>query len=392
MDGFVFARPLTSNLTTTSGGQDGCCPAYWSRRSRNNSARRLNSCYRSFEMCRAGIVTSVVPLQIQGQGHGVRNLTNNTNLEEIDPKSFRRALGNFATGVTIITARGIDGAIVGVTASSFNSLSLDPPLILWSCVKESRSSPVFESAPNFAVNILAAEQIELSNHFARQQEDKFEGIVWQEGIGGVPILPDCAGRFQCETYAKYDGGDHWIFVGRVVAFDDFGRSPLCFHQGSYAMLFGHPTTGPKRDEGLPFNMMPERMANHTFFLMLRAVRAYQDRYQPKVVALGLSLIESRILLVLNDLPALSADELVVHLHAPITEAHIALQSLSDGGLVAEDGDHFSLTDAGRSKAHACWDIATGHADETFEDFSKEQIDLFTGVLRQLIAQGPDASL
>lgn len=318
-------------------------------------------------------------------------MTQTTDTAAIDPKAFRRALGNFATGVTIITARGSDGTMVGVTASSFNSLSLDPPLILWSCIKGSRSSPVFETATHFAVNILALDQIELSNHFARQQEDKFAGIDWQEGIGGVPIFPGCAGRFQCETYSKFDGGDHWIFVGRVVAFDDFGRSPLCFHQGSYAMLFSHPATNPGRDENPAPGMMPERIANHTFFLMLRAVRAYQDRYQPKVVALGLSLIESRILLVLNDLPDLSADELVGHLHVPVTEARAALQSLRGRGLVTSDGDRFSLTDAGRGEAEACWNIAKTHADETFDAFTAEQVDTFTEVLRQLIARGPEPS-
>ena len=166
---------------------------------------------------------------------------------EIDPKAFRRALGNFATGVTIITARAPDGTRVGVTASSFNSLSMDPPLILWSSMKDAKSCAIFESASHFAVNILASDQMEMSNHFARRQEDKFAGVDFSEGLGGAPIFDGCAGRFQCETYDRLDGGDHWIFVGRVVKFDDFGRAPLCFHQGSYAMVFNHPDAFPKTD-------------------------------------------------------------------------------------------------------------------------------------------------
>ena len=112
------------------------------------------------------------------------------NGSELDPRAFRRALGNFATGVTIITACGPDGTNVGVTASSFNSLSIDPPLILWSSIKEARSCAIFEAATHFAVNILAADQMDMSNHFARQQEDKFAGVDWKAGIGGAPILGD----------------------------------------------------------------------------------------------------------------------------------------------------------------------------------------------------------
>lgn len=261
---------------------------------------------------------------------------------------------------------------------------MDPPLILWSSMKSARSCPAFESASHFAVNILAADQMDLSNHFARQQEDKFAGVEWEEGIGGVPLFPDCAGRFQCETYDKLDGGDHWIFVGRVLAFDDFGRSPLCFHQGSYAMVFSHPETFPKANQGMPEGAEQGRMGNHTFFLMLRAVRAYQEKYQPKLGALGLSLIEARSLLVLNDLSDLSAEDLVVHLHAPLDEARVALSNLEDRGLVTCASGGCSLTEAGQAKAEQCWRLAEAHAQETFKDFSDTEMEAFTGVLRKLI--------
>lgn len=305
---------------------------------------------------------------------------------QIDPKAFRRALGNFATGVTIVTAQTSDGTKVGVTASSFNSLSMDPPLILWSSIKAARSSAIFEAASHFAVNILASDQLEMSNHFARQQKDKFAGIDWEPGIGGAPVFPNCSGRFQCETYDKLDGGDHWIFVGRVVAFDDFGRTPLCFHRGSYSMVFSHPDTFSKPGQGEPHDVDGGRMGKHAFFLMLRAVRAYQDRYQPKLETLGLSLIEARILLVMNDLSGLSAEELVIHLHTPLTEARAALLSLDDRGLVLEDGAGFSLTDAGQEKADQCWQVAEAHATETFANFSDDEVKTFTSVLRGLIAQ------
>ncbi|MNF94827.1 p-hydroxyphenylacetate 3-hydroxylase, reductase component [compost metagenome] len=108
-----------------------------------------------------------------------------------DPRAFRRALGNFATGVTIMTA-AVGGRKVGVTANSFNSVSLEPALILWSIDKRSTSYEVFNDASHFAVNILAADQIDLSNQFARPKDDKFAGIECEEGAGGAPLFSDCA--------------------------------------------------------------------------------------------------------------------------------------------------------------------------------------------------------
>lgn len=127
-----------------------------------------------------------------------------------DTRAFRRALGNFATGVTVVTAADAHGRKVGVTANSFNSVSLDPPLILWSIDKRSTSHAVFETASHFAVNVLAADQIDLSNNFARPKEDRFAEVEYQAGEGGAPILADCSARFECEKFQQVDGGplDH----------------------------------------------------------------------------------------------------------------------------------------------------------------------------------------
>lgn len=311
-------------------------------------------------------------------------MTNSAVDADFDPKAFRRALGNFATGVTIITAEGGDGEKVGVTASSFNSLSMDPPLILWSSMKNARSCEIFESASHFAVNILASDQMDMSNHFARQQEDKFAGFDWGKGLGGAPIFPNCAGRFQCETYDKLDGGDHWIFIGKVIKFDDFGRAPLCFHQGSYSMVFSHPGAGSKQNADVDKVPTDGRMGNHKFFMMLRAIRAYQDRYQPKVTALDVNLIESRCLLVMSDMPGLDAGKLAIHVNAPLEEVDAALVNLSQRGMVVTQDNAFSLTDVGQAKADECWEVAGAHAEDSFGDFTDEQMDTFTTVLKGLL--------
>ncbi len=152
----------------------------------------------------------------------------------VDAKAFRTALGSFATGVTVITAQGPDGRPVGLTANSFNSVSLDPPMVLWSLARQARSLPAFQAATHWAVHVLAADQEALSNRFARSGEDKFAGLVLAHGLGGVPLLDGCAARFECRNAFQHEGGDHLIFVGEVLAFERAEREPLLFHAGRYA--------------------------------------------------------------------------------------------------------------------------------------------------------------
>jgi 3-hydroxy-9,10-secoandrosta-1,3,5(10)-triene-9,17-dione monooxygenase reductase component len=151
-----------------------------------------------------------------------------------DAREFRAALGCFATGVTIITTRGPDGAPVGITANSFNSVSLDPPMVLWSLAKKAWSLSAFLQSPHWAVHILAAEQEALSNRFARAGEDKFAGLAVGTSDHGVPLLEGCAARFECTTAFHREGGDHIIFVGDVLRFERAERAPLVFHSGKYA--------------------------------------------------------------------------------------------------------------------------------------------------------------
>lgn len=148
-------------------------------------------------------------------------------------REFREALGAFATGVTIVTTRDAGGEPVGVTASSFNSVSLDPPLVLWSLARSARSSEAFGRSGHFAIHVLAAGQQALSDRFARSGEDKFAGLDWREGALGSPLLEDCAARFECRTLHQYEGGDHVIMVGEVEAFQREEAEPLLFHSGRY---------------------------------------------------------------------------------------------------------------------------------------------------------------
>lgn len=155
----------------------------------------------------------------------------------IDTMELRQALGQFATGVTIVTTLDADARPIGVTASSFNAVSLTPPLILWSLGKNAFSHPAFEAASHFCVHVLSGAQRELSDRFARASSAKFEGLALGRGLGGSPLLPGCAATFECATEHRYDGGDHLILVGRVLRLATSPvRDPLLFYQGRYAGL------------------------------------------------------------------------------------------------------------------------------------------------------------
>ena len=151
----------------------------------------------------------------------------------IDPRDFRNALGAYATGVTIITAAAPDGKPYGLTCNSFASVSLNPPLVLWSLVVFSQSMSVFQNASHFAVNVLGASQQALANKFAKSSDDKFAGVEWRPGLGNAPILADSVANFQCRAANRYYGGDHVIFLGAVEAYSYNRQEPLLFARGSY---------------------------------------------------------------------------------------------------------------------------------------------------------------
>lgn len=156
--------------------------------------------------------------------------------QDMDARSLRNAFGSFATGVTIVTTRDLDGTDAGLTANSFSSVSLKPPMVLWSLSRTSSSISAFNNAAHFAVHVLSAEQEELSTRFAAKGADKFAGVLVERGPDGLPLLMHCAARFVCRTAYRHEGGDHVIFVGEVLEFLHSERPPLVFHGGRYGML------------------------------------------------------------------------------------------------------------------------------------------------------------
>ena len=151
----------------------------------------------------------------------------------IDPRDFRNALGTFGTGVTIVTAMAADGTPYGVTCNSFASVSLNPPLVLWSLGMFSQGLTIFQNASHFTVNVLGASQQELALQFAKSSGDKFNGVEWKPGLGNAPILAGSVASFQCRAANRYYGGDHVIFLGAVEAYAYNKQEPLLFARGGF---------------------------------------------------------------------------------------------------------------------------------------------------------------
>ena len=160
--------------------------------------------------------------------------TPNARAPAFSTHDFRTALAMFATGVTIVTARDAAGMPVGITANSFNSVSLSPPLVLWSLARLAGSMPTFERGSHYAINILSAEQHALAERFSSRSVDRFAGVAFREGAGGAPVLEGSAAVFECFNRSQYEEGDHVIFVGQVEHCERReGASPLLFHGGRY---------------------------------------------------------------------------------------------------------------------------------------------------------------
>lgn len=152
-----------------------------------------------------------------------------------DHRQLRQALGRFATGVTVITTRTEDGRSIGLTANSFSSLSLDPALVLWSLGTKQGSSAIFRATSHFAINILSADQIELSRRFSSPVEDRFQGVDFEKDRYAAPLIKGCAAWLICRNRQQLQFGDHILFIGELEALGLRDDPLLLFHDGKYAL-------------------------------------------------------------------------------------------------------------------------------------------------------------
>ena len=165
-----------------------------------------------------------------------------------EPQQMRAALGRFVTGITVVTCCDAQGGWLGLTVNSFNALSLQPPLVLWSLRHASASLGAFMASPRFAVNVLAAHQSALSHRFATAGDNKFVPDFWHLGICGAPVLSGCAAVFECQTLSHQPSGDHQLFIGRVLACRQTDQAPLLYSAGHYHRLGGRLRLDGNGDE------------------------------------------------------------------------------------------------------------------------------------------------
>jgi flavin reductase (DIM6/NTAB) family NADH-FMN oxidoreductase RutF len=268
-----------------------------------------------------------------------------------DTKAFRRSLGQYPTGVTVVAARHGE-KMVGMAVNSFAAVSLAPPMVLWSIRHASRSAPAFLQAGHFAVSILAEHQVAVAQAFGSGLPDSFDRFAWHAGLGGAPLIEGAIAHLECSTEAAHEGGDHHVLLGRVLRHTRFEGTPLVFAQGQYAVTQNHPhLASPAQEAGTLADPGP---AAPPSFLRLLSVASQRlsGAFQVHRDALDLTPAMARILSALSESER-TLDELEHATYLGHLSLEDALAQLSGQGLAAcaPDGRH-ALTPQGRGKHEA----------------------------------------
>ncbi len=303
----------------------------------------------------------------------------------LDAATLRRALGQFPTGVTIVTAaRGAD--LLGMTANSFSSVSLDPPLVQWSVAKSAPSHDAFVAAEAFAIHFLGADHRELALRFGSRNAEKFTGIRHAEGITGAPLLTELAPIFECRTWARYPGGDHTILVGEVVRLVTRPHDPLLFHSGVLRGI-DQPST-QRRPVPTPEGFVP----NYLAYLLARASVVVSGEFHARLKDWKLSVPEWRVLACLMDVEGLSVGELATMALMKQPRLTKVLDRMEAEGLVERRGTAsdcrrtpIHLTPKGRATVKPVLRAARAHEAALLKKFSDEERAVIKSALDLLIS-------
>ncbi|UCI34551.1 flavin reductase [Mesorhizobium sp. B4-1-4] len=280
-----------------------------------------------------------------------------------DARLFRRCLGLYGTGIAIITTE-TEGQRAAVTVNSFASVSLDPPLVLWSISHASRSYPLFKNGGRFGVNILASTQMTVSRHFSSKVQDKFADTAWSLGEFGSPLLHGCLAHFECETYSQVEGGDHTILIGLVRRASRFEGEPLLFAQGQYSVAYSHPEVSPSPEVG---GLKPETPSEGTIIPQIfEAHHLLSSTFDEHRHAEGLDISVARVIACVYDMPGLKIDQVSRATYLGQRDTEDALATLVERGMLvnAVDGQ-LILTEAGRQRREAI--------RRRWQDFQKDQL-------------------
>jgi flavin reductase (DIM6/NTAB) family NADH-FMN oxidoreductase RutF/DNA-binding MarR family transcriptional regulator len=300
---------------------------------------------------------------------------------KFDVRDFRSALGHFPTGVTVITTIDTNGEPIGCTASSFNSVSMDPALVLWSVDKNAYSAKIFEQAEYFAINVLSENQVPTSNRFAGRGEDKFKDVSYSVGLGGIPLLEDCGAQFECKTWNVYDGGDHLIIVGEVVNYShNDSKTPLVFSRGSYAITSQHPNLNSDTHA----NSGSEFLNDFLLYILNSTISQYRKELYPILIdGCNVTPEHWRILTILNQSSTLNFDDLSELVMQPTEELRQSLDLLSELKVIECSETTIVLTAKGVGLQAKLFAIAKEHEATLLNKLSAEEIRTLKNGLKRI---------
>jgi len=301
----------------------------------------------------------------------------------LDPATLRRVLGQFPTGVTIVTA-ALGGNRLGMTANSFSSVSLEPPLVQWSVAKSAPSHDAFVEADAFAIHFLGEGHRELALRFGGRNPDKFSAVPHEAGLTGAPLLTELAPIFECRTWARYPGGDHTILVGEVTRLVTRAQDPLLFHSGE---LRGIGARVSRRATPADTGFVP----NYLAYLLARASFVVSNEFHARLKDWGLSMPEWRVLACLSDVEGLAVGELAAMALMKQPRLTKVLDRMEDQGLVERRGatddrrrTPIHLTPKGRATVKPVLRAARAHEAALLEHFSEEERAVIKHALDLLI--------
>lgn len=289
----------------------------------------------------------------------------------LDPAEFRRALGQFPTGVTIVTAAG-PARPLGMTANSFSSVSLDPPLVSWCCACSSPSHDGFVAADGFAVHFLGADHRDLALRFASKSGgDRFDGLAHRPGRYGAPLIEELAPVFECRTWARYPGGDHTILIGEVVALVERVQEPLLFHSGILGRI--------ERARPLPQLARDSFAKNYLAYLLARASDIVSGEFHAAIATWRLSVAEWRVLACLSDAEGIGIVDLAGMALMKQPRITKIVDRLEADGLVqrrTHEADRrralVHLTDLGRTRVAPVLEAALAHERSVLECLTEDE--------------------
>jgi len=304
----------------------------------------------------------------------------------VSPAAFREALGQFPTGVAIVTAM-TGGHPIGMTANSFSSVSLDPPLVLWSVAASALSHDAFVAADAFAIHFLGADYHHLATRFAGRGVAKFDGVACERGATGAPLLTDLAPIFECRAWARYPGGDHTILVGEVARIVARTHEPLLFHSGRLRRI-GAVQLPPQPP---PPPASPGFAGSYLAYLLARASFIVSAEFHAALPQWDLSVPEWRVLACLIDGEGLSVGQLAAMALMKQPRITKVLDRMERAGLVRRrvaPGDRrrvsVHLTAAGRARVRPVLTAARAHEAELLAAFSAAERDTIKTALHLLI--------